>query len=296
MKATPHLDKLNAAILNPKAANDVALLGEAKTHYEAFIDSLDHLTSTGKDRVNELVSLLNHYKDTLEVDLIMQRGSPFLKRQKGQLKLDNSVIEEFLIHLVCPEVVPGVENAKFVTGPQNAFMSLSFRPSSFLQLDKRPEPIIKTKDQDFVIGTQIHYRMAPTGEFRRSDTKSGSFVLAVLAAEVKVNLDKTMFQEATGTAGRLKMGCPVAKYFLLAEFLDMIPEDPRLTDIDNVFLLRKTRRLPVDKRDDVKSVEGQHKEHPISADVVWRFVEEIQAFVNQAWYDPEEALKRGSFV
>jgi len=42
-----------------------------------------------------MTELLNNYKDFLEVDLITRRGSAFIKRQKGQLKLDNSVIEEF---------------------------------------------------------------------------------------------------------------------------------------------------------------------------------------------------------
>jgi len=36
----------------------------------------------------------------LEVDMIGKRGSGFMKRQKGQLKLDNSVLEEFMIYLV----------------------------------------------------------------------------------------------------------------------------------------------------------------------------------------------------
>jgi hypothetical protein len=38
------------------------------------------------------------------------------------------------------------------------------------------------------------------------------------------------------------------KYYALVEFLDMQPEDVRLTDIDNVFLLRKAKRLPYEKR------------------------------------------------
>src|SRR5437660_5219049 len=105
-----------------------------------------------------------------------------------------------------------------------------------------------------------------------------------------------MFQEAAGTATRLKMGCPISKYFMLAEYLDMEPEDCRLTDIDNVFLLRHAKRLPFDKRNLPAEIERQHKEYPIDTDVVWRFVEEIQAFVNATWFDPEEALRRGSFI
>jgi hypothetical protein len=243
-----------------------------------------------------MVQLLNDYKDQFEVELVLKRGSPFLRRQKGQLKLDNSILEEFLIRLVHPDIIEGLGDTQFVLGPHNAFMSLSFLPREFTSLDKRPEVVIKSKDQDFVIGAKIHYTFAPKPDSAPNDVAAGSFVLAVLAAECKVNLDKTMFQEAAGTASRLKQGCPVAKYFLLAEYLDMQPEDPRLTDIDNVFIIRKGRRLPFDKRDVQQEVEAQHKQFPVDPGVIWRFAEEIQTMVDTAWYDPDQVLKRGSFV
>lgn len=296
MIATPHLDKLNAAVSNPKCAADIPLLNDAKALYNDWITKLNTPTTHGKQRVVEMVRLLNEYKDAFEVELVMKRGSSFLRRQKGQLKLDNSILEEFLIRLVHPNIIQGLGNTRFVTGPQNAFLSLSFRPRGFSTLNQRPEVVLKTKDQDFVIGTEIHYRFSPSSEFRVGDTAEGSFVLAVLAAECKVNLDKTMFQEAAGTASRLKQGCPISKYFVLIEYLDMQPEDCRLTDINNVFLLRHAKRLPFEKRNIPKEVERQHKEFPIDAEVVWRFVQEIQSFVEVAWYDPDEALRRGSFI
>jgi hypothetical protein len=128
MIATPHLDKLNAAISNPKCTEDIHLLNEAKALYSDWITGLDALTSHGKPRVVEMVKLLNEYKDTFEIELVMRRGSDFLRRQKGQLKLDNSILEEFLIRLIHPYIIQGLGDTRFVTGPQNTFMSLSFRP------------------------------------------------------------------------------------------------------------------------------------------------------------------------
>ena len=227
----------------------------------------------------------------------MKRGSDFIKRQKGQLKLDNTILEEFLIHLVHPDILNGLENIELLEiGPHNAFMSLAFFPKSFKELTHKPNVFIKTKDQDFIIGTKIHYRFSTSQTFEKQNTIDGSLILAVLAAECKVNLDKTMFQEAAGTAARLKQGCPVARYYLLVEYLDMTPEDCRLTAIDNVFLLRHARRLPFEKRNIIEEVERQHKEYPIDYKVVWMFVREIQKFIDAVWYDPDEALKRGSFV
>lgn len=294
---TPHLDKLNAAVDNPKCpAKDRRLLREARDHYRDWIRKTAALTATGRERVEQLVGLLNDYKNAIEVSLIAKQGSAFLRRQKGQLKLDSSVMEEFLPMLVCPEVIAGLNHARFAAGPQQAFLSLSFVPRAFEDLGAAPKVMLKVKDQDFAIGSTVYYRFSASPDFPPTTTSSGNFALAVVAAECKVNLDKTMFQEAAGTAARLKQGCPIARYFVCVEYLDMTPEDPRLTAIDNVFLLRKAKRLPFEKRSDPVEVERQHAEYPIAADVVWRFTREIQAFVEAVWYDPENAVRRGSFV
>lgn len=104
MALTPHKEKLIAAIANPKAKEDKALLENAYEAYEQWIKDLNDLTSKGDNRIEEMTTLLNGYKDYLEVELIAKQGSPFIKRQKGQLKLDNSVLEEFLTYFVHPKV------------------------------------------------------------------------------------------------------------------------------------------------------------------------------------------------
>lgn len=297
MPPTPHLQKLEAAIRNKKCSEtDKRLLRKARKAYVKWIQQMGQLSSKGRDRVEEMVHLLNEYKDLLEVQLIAENGSSFLKRQKGQLKLDNSVIEEFLPWLVSTDVIDGLSHSEFLVGPQKALMSLAFMPKGFDHLTKRPEIVLKLKDQDFVIGTMVHYKFSTTDEFIPSLTAKGKFALAVFAAECKVNLDKTMFQEAAGTATRLKQGCPVAKYFVIVEYLDMVPEDTRLTDVDNVYLLRKTRRLSVGQRSDAALIKQQHEQFPISVDVVWSIAQEIQSFVDAIWYDPDEAINRGSFA
>jgi hypothetical protein len=297
MPNTPHLDKLEAAIRNPKCdQEDVRLLEEAKDRYRSWRASLAALGDTGKPRVVAMTRLLNDYKDYLEVQLIAARGSAFIKRQKGQLKLDNSVLEEFLMDLVHPTVLTGLPEFPLTVGPNTAFMSLSFAPPALRALNDAPVVALKVKDQDFIIGKEIHYRFSPDPNFTADKTATGSLSLAVLAAETKVNLDKTMFQEAAGTASRLKHGCPHSQYYILNEYLDMEAEDCRLTAIDNVFLLRHAKRLPFEKRSVLAETRRQHEDCPIDAEVVWIFVEKIQAFINAAWYDPAAALQRGSFV
>jgi hypothetical protein len=297
MAKTPHKEKLTAAIANPKCEDDdVALLKEALEAYEDWSSKLSGLTTTGKRRIEEMTSLLNSYKDFLEVDLIAKRGSAFIKRQKGQLKLDSSVIEEFLVHLATDKVLSGLPDFQLEVGPQTAFMSLAFTPSSLSSLGGKPAVTLKEKDTDFALGKAIHYQFSTEPTFPPNQTSQGKLVLAVLAAECKINLDKTMFQEAAGTAGRFKQGCPMSRYYLLVEYLDMEPEDCRLTALDNVFLLRHAKRLPFEKRSVYAEVKRQHEECPIDAEIVWRFVNELQWFVDAVWYDPQKALQRGSFI
>jgi len=295
MIKTPHKDKLIAAMANKGCKDDISLLQEALKAYESWIGKISALDTTGKQKVLDLSRLLNEYKDYLEVELIAQKGSSFLKRQKGQIKLDNSILEEALMHLVDPTVIGGLPSFELELGPHTAFLSLSFRPSSISALNEKPDVVLKTKDQDFTIGKTLRYQISATDHFAKNKTAEGNLFLAVLSAEIKVNYDKTMFQECCGTASRLKQGCPMAKYYVLVEHLDMEPEDIRLTDIDNVFLLRHAKRLPQHKRGVYEEVRAQHANFPIDGEVIYRFVEEIQGFIQAVWFDPEAALTRGSF-
>lgn len=298
MKQSPHKNKLYATLSNPKCPQkDRELIQRAIDIYNEWVGKLNDLTSKGKRRVEEMTELLNWYKNQFEVELIIKKGTNFIKRQKGQLKLDNTILEEFLINLIHPDILNGLDNVDMLKiGPHKSFMSLAFFPKSLKELTQKPNVFIKDKDQDFILGTEIHYRFSTDKGFDSRKAVDGSIILAVLAAECKVNLDKTMFQEAAGTAARLKQGCPVAKYFLLVEYLDMIPEDCRLTAIDNVFLLRHAKRLPFGKRNIHEEVERLHRLHPIDPEIVWLFTQEIQNFIEAIWYDPEHVLKRGTFV
>ena len=142
----PHKDKLEAALANPKASADSGVLEEALRAYDTWIAKMRNITSTGDDFLREMVSYLNEYKDYLEVELVARNGSDFLKRQKGQLKLDNSVLEEFLPHLVDNRLLNNLPTSFDVeTGSQTSFMSLSFCPSNIQQLNEKPEIVIKDK-------------------------------------------------------------------------------------------------------------------------------------------------------
>lgn len=64
-----------------------------------------------------------------------------------------------------------------------------------------------------------------------------------MLAELKTNLDKTMFQEASATAHDVKQAVPDAKYYLLCDFFDMTPISTATTDIDDILITRKAKHL-----------------------------------------------------
>jgi hypothetical protein len=45
-----------------------------------------------------------------------------------------------------------------------------------------------------------------------------------------------------------------------------------------------------------QEVRRQRERSPIDPEIVWLFLQKIQAFPSAAWYDPAKTLQRGSFV
>ena len=98
---TPHLDKLEALIRNPRLPPaDKPKVNETIGRYRDWIRELEGVKPGQKHTVQQLVEATNRYKTFVELDLIFDSPESFLYRQKGQLKLDNTILEEFLPQLV----------------------------------------------------------------------------------------------------------------------------------------------------------------------------------------------------
>ena len=122
---TPHLDKLRALLENDKLpVEDRARIDEAIAKYQEWIQAMARVQGEQEAIIDRLVSLLTEYKQFIDLDTIFDSESSFLYRQKGQLKLDNSVIEEFLPHLVS-KTLPELDNTLHI-GPQSCFSAAYF--------------------------------------------------------------------------------------------------------------------------------------------------------------------------
>jgi hypothetical protein len=125
---TPHLAKLKALFKNPRLpAADRPRVEETLKYYVQWISELRSAKSGSKGVVDRLVEATNRYKMFVELNLIFNSSEDFLYRQKGQLKLDNTILEEFLPHLLYRGL--NLAGNTFEFGPRKTFAGLTFMSS-----------------------------------------------------------------------------------------------------------------------------------------------------------------------
>jgi len=185
--------------------------------YHSWIEQMETVSGAPVERIERLIQLLNEYRLYLDVELIFNSDSDFLYCQKGQLKLDNSVIEEFLPWLIHASVIPELQGLEISVGPVSSFSS-----AFFLSSLENPQVggglSIRSKDQDFGISKPLHIKTSHSEVFTEGMCETRATNITYVAAECKTNLDKTMFQEACATARDTKFAVAGAKYYLLAEW------------------------------------------------------------------------------
>jgi len=302
-----HGEKLTAALSNEKLpSSDIQRLEATLIKYTSWINNLEAVSSNSLPAlVSAFVDLLNEYKYYLDVELIFDSPNDFLYRQKGQLKIDNSVVEEFLPILVRKSIDLVVkENMIDITPQTSTFSSVHFN-SSLGNPAIGGGLTIRTKDQDFAISRKLYIRSSYSGRFDANDTVTIATNIGYVIAEIKTNLDKTMFQEASATARDIKLAVSGAKYFLLCDYLDMTPISSATTDIDEILILRKAKRVSSNIRAKYSTFNGRQStrndytkylnDNPYSPEVFLRFVEHILAQFNNEELIEDDVLNIGYF-
>ncbi len=300
-ESRPHYGKLIACLENPRLPEaDKECLEEAIIKYHEWISELESVECGQIDTVEKLVEITNKYKGFIELDLIFDSTENFLYRQKGQLKLDNTILEEFLPQLVFRSL-RGIDES-FELGPRNTFAGLSFL-SSVGNPGEGGEPNIRTKNQDFILGKKLYLKTSFDADFK--NYKLIESHLGYVCAECKTNLDKTMFQEAVATSRDLKIAVPGSLYFLICEFLDMTPVSIISTQIDDVLIVRKAKRMSSNIRQEFRTPEARriHRQEYIEfldaskyyPDVFQRMISKIQTLVDDTSPSVDKVLNQGHF-
>jgi hypothetical protein len=298
---TTHGDKLKALLTNNKLpASDKKRVCGAIKKYNIWRESLLRLDGDCDTIVSKSVDLLNTYKNYIEIDLIFESKEDFLYRQKGQLKLDNTVLEEFLPLLVSSIFKTEIEEKNIILGPTSCISGIRFDSSLAIET-KGGGIVLKQKDQDFAISKPLFLKSSHYNSFEKSAIRKTN--IAYLICECKTNLDKTMFQEASATALDLKSTVPTAKYILLCEWLDMTPISSNTTAIDEIIILRKAKRIGSGERQNYSSATERatklktYKEiiysHPFVSDTFMRLIDHIDSLINDI--EENEILNRGYF-
>lgn len=114
-----------------------------------------------------------------------------------------------------------------------------------------------------------------------------------------------MFQEAVATSRDLKIAVPGSLYFLVCEFLDMTPVSILSTNIDDVLIVRKSKRMPARIRQEYKTPEARKKFRQEYAnfldssqyypDVFKRMVNKIQSVIDDINPSLDQVLSQGHF-
>ncbi|MCF4966745.1 Bpu10I family restriction endonuclease [Nostoc sp. CMAA1605] len=297
----PHYTKLTACLNNRRLpGSDKERLEEAVRKYHQWIADLEAIECGQLDTVEKLVEATNRYKRFIELDLIFDSSENFLYRQKGQLKLDNTILEEFLPQVVFRSL-RGIDDS-FELGPRSTFSGLSFL-SSLGNLGQGGEPSIRTKDQDFILGKRLYLKSSFDPGFQKYKLIESH--LGYVCAECKTNLDKTMFQEAVATSRDLKIAVPGSLYFLICEFLDMAPISIISTQIDDVLIVRKTKRMSSNIRQEYRTPRERqlHRQEYVDfldiskyyPDVFQRMIDKIQALIDDTSPSIENVLEQGHF-
>ncbi|QJW95369.1 Bpu10I family restriction endonuclease [Frigoriglobus tundricola] len=302
---TPHLEKLTATLANEKLPPvDSPRIDAAIVRYKKWIVDLNAVTGTPQQRIQALVALLNDYRRYIDLELVFDSPQDFLYRQKGQLKLDNSVIEEFLPHLVQPAVLPEIAGHEVVVGPTTCFSSVYF--STSLEIPVVGGGLeIRAKDQDFAISKKLFLKASHDAAFGAQHTVTKETHIGFVVSECKTNLDKTMFQEACATAHDVKAAVSGARYYLLCEWLDMTPLSTAPTDIDEIILLRKAKRLNSNVRAKYANFAGRKAnranylkhltDNPFRVEVFERFINHIRGILRNEAPVESDVLARGYF-
>lgn len=297
----PHYSKLIACLENQRLPPaDRERVQEALTKYKEWIRELESTPRGTEETVSKIVEATNRYKRFIELELIFDSPDNFLYRQKGQLKLDNTILEEFLPQLVY-RGLRGLSDT-FELGPKSTFAGLSFLSSLGIP-GQGGTPNVRTKDQDFFLGKKLYLKTSFDSSFTNAALIQSH--LGYVCAECKTNLDKTMFQEAVATSRDLKIAVPASLYFLICEFLDMTPVSIIATQIDDVLIVRKSRRMAAQVRQEYRTPESRkhHRQEYADfidssryhADVFQRMIDKIQILIDDTAPSIDGVLDRGYF-
>ena len=263
------------------------LNGREKEHFDTVISAyekyridIENIKTLKNEDLKQIVSFLNSYR---EVAIPVFDNVP----NSGQTGLGSTIMEEFFYLLFKKKMdLLELEHNNVFVGKGNSYVSLSFTPSSFINVFNNPNANIHTKDQDFVLGANVEIQITADGVSHNTPT-----VIPIVAIECKTYLERNMLDSCAATAGRLKNAMPYCIYIVASEYMKMADASPELTDIDEVYILCKAKNADRERR-------RKNNEPPfeIDADLIIDLFERVERHLNAIWWKPDEAVTLGRII
>ena len=248
--------------------------------YEEYRNRIENIKTLTNEDLKQIVSFLNSYR---KVAIPVFDNVP----NSGQTGLGSTIMEEFFYLLFKKKMdLLELEHNNVFVGKGNSYVSLSFTPSSFINVFNNPNANIHTKDQDFVLGANVEIQITADGVSHNTPT-----VIPIVAIECKTYLERNMLDSCAATAGRLKNAMPYCIYIVASEYMKMADASPELTDIDEVYILCKAKNADRERR-------RKNNEPPfeIDADLIIDLFERVERHLNAIWWKPDEAVTLGRII
>ena len=247
-------------------------LEEITSEYEKYLKANIKLVGYSEDIVRERVVLLNRYYDFYhdrEYDNVFS----------AQGKFRSTILEEFMFLLFKDYVESLKEKYADVEdvlgcGSAKAYTNLYFTASSFEDFIRTPSVGMNVKDQDFAIYRKFSFSVDGSERYVR---------IPIVAIENKTYIDKTMLDGMIATADKVKTGNPYALYVAVSENYDVdLSVDPAYSRIDQIFVLRKSRR--------------KEAWQDIDPTVVMKIFETVRNHVERPWADVERKMRKEGVI
>lgn len=234
-----------------------------------------------KNEICHKPKLLNDYKDFIE-------AKPYAEAFDSRSNLQSSVLEEFCFYLFHDLIDSIAENG--LVGKASALKSISYRPTSYSEMVKKPCFTIEHKEHDFLIGVNVGAKFQCEGE---TDVQEETLQIPAVAIECKTYLDKTMLEGSSTTASQLMEFNPNSMYIIIAEWLKLTDNiNLKKYKTDQIYILRKQKNT--DRKDRLLPT---YQKNPIYVDVVKHLFLSVREHLTKDWsVANSEGLKRGFLI
>jgi hypothetical protein len=273
-KKLPHCSNLKTKALKENTSNgkSAILTKEIVSHYLNYFEAVKKLDKI-KDPEKWIMQSLKHFE--VYYSEIKSNKYRIFSHQSDFL---SSLLPEFL-YMLYDKFVISIYKDFIIETQKDLVIDLSFLPHSTSAIN------FKSKRVDVAI-------LKPC-LFSVNKEKLSDFNIALVAIEVKTNLDKNMIGGVEYSVQRLKRTFPLCKYYLISELSDFAYEKQNYaaSDIDEILITRKQKRSEV-RRDSTKL-------NPIDTGLMFNHLKEVLQFLETVVEAPiilSKRLEKGKLI